>query len=436
MSFFVSKFNKLKKDLAKKKFLKNVITLAGATSLGQIISISASFVLTRLYTPEDFGTLAIFTSITSQFLVFVCFRYEWAIPLPKSDKKAFDLLILCLITNCIVTLISILIILFLGSQIINWMKVPKLENYLWGLPFILFFAGCYQIFNYWALRKQDFKIIANTKLIKTIWTVIIQISVGLLSTGFLGLLIGTFVNSVVGTIKLVLSFSSFIKKELSNFSLSRITKIAVEYSKFPRFSVWSSFFNSAGLTAPTMLLAFFYDSQSVGSFSLAQRVISIPATLIGSSISQVFLANGASLIRDNPKKLKLLQLKTFFILLSISFIVGISLIFSPWSFPILFGEEWQQSGFMVRNMTLMFIASMSISSLSMLEWLEKQDWMLGWNLARLLIIYLGFLLAHMFHLSVNDAIALFSVIMTIMYIFLMIMNIKAINLIIARKTIQ
>ena len=89
---------------------------------------------------------------------------------------------------------------------------------------------------------------------------------------------------------------------------------------------------------------------------------------------------------------------------------------------------------MVQYMSPMFIGSMTIGPLTLLEWVEKQDWMILWNTIRLILLGLGFWLAHLNNLSSTMAIAILSIITAVMYVALLIMNIYAINLLIARQS--
>jgi len=48
----------LKKLIPKGEFSKNVLTLMTGTTIAQAIPVAISPILTRLYTPEDFGVVA------------------------------------------------------------------------------------------------------------------------------------------------------------------------------------------------------------------------------------------------------------------------------------------------------------------------------------------------------------------------------------------
>ena len=76
---------------ASSEFSKNVITLFTGTTLAQALPIAVAPILTRLYTPEDFGVFAIFFSITTLFSTIVTARYELAIVLPHEPAEAIHL---------------------------------------------------------------------------------------------------------------------------------------------------------------------------------------------------------------------------------------------------------------------------------------------------------------------------------------------------------
>ncbi|WP_309728367.1 oligosaccharide flippase family protein [Chamaesiphon sp. OTE_75_metabat_556] len=422
--------------LAKSGFLKNAAKLVGATALSQIVLILASLVLTRIYTPKDFGVLAIFTSLTIQMLVCASLRYEWAIPLPQEEEVATDLLVLCLILNCAIAPLVAIFVILGGHQIAVAVNSPALEPFLWLLPIVILLGGWYQSLSYWTLRKKEFGLLARTKLAQSVWTTGSQIAIGFTTQGPLGLLVGSVLNNVVGTISQALFFWHHSRTELQNLSVSRLVLISRRYFKFAMLTLVSSVIQASGSTAPSLLLAFFYDPKAAGFFALAQRVNSIPTMLVGTSISQVFQAHAAESIRKDPRELKRLFTRTSLLLFVSSLFLSLGLLSSPYFFPIIFGDAWKESGIMVQYMSPMFVGSMTIGPLTLLEWVEKQDWMILWNTIRLILLGLGFWLAHFNNLSSIMAIAILSIITTIMYVVLLIMNIYAINLLIVGQSHQ
>lgn len=53
----------VKKFFPKGEFTRNVLTLMTGTTIAQAIPVAISPILTRIYTPQDFGIFALFVSI-------------------------------------------------------------------------------------------------------------------------------------------------------------------------------------------------------------------------------------------------------------------------------------------------------------------------------------------------------------------------------------
>ncbi|MDT2285392.1 hypothetical protein P7H17_03750 [Paenibacillus larvae] len=56
-------------SMLNRPFVKQVSVLAGGTAFSQLLLVAASPVLTRLYTPEQFGVLSVYVALLSIFTV-------------------------------------------------------------------------------------------------------------------------------------------------------------------------------------------------------------------------------------------------------------------------------------------------------------------------------------------------------------------------------
>jgi O-antigen/teichoic acid export membrane protein len=413
--------------LVKGGFLKAVAKLSGATAIGQIVSLLASLVLTRLYTPEEFGFLAIFTALLTQLTVFTSLRYEWAIPPAQDDDEAFHLVLLCALIVLVVTLLTAVGVAVGAEKIARGVNAPRMAHYLYLLPIGVLFIGWYQIFNYWALRRKEFSLLATSKVAKSIWTSATQVVLGFLLTGPIGLLIGAVINQIAGTHSLLVYFWQDYRRQKVRFSLKRLRRAGHKHFRFAGICIFSSFFNYAAIAFPPLLLSLFYTPDVVGSFSLAQRVSSLPTVLVCSAISQVYFANACELIHTNPIELKRLHTRTTLLLFGISLGAGAVFLLSRWIMPFAFGAQWQEAGIMTQYMAPMLVVTIAVSPLTTLEWLGKNQAILVWHTVRLALITAGFVGAHQNHLSASMAIGIFSMITGLMYIVLLGLNRYAIN---------
>ena len=102
--------------------------------------------------------------------------------------------------------------------------------------------------------------------------------------------------------------------------------------------------NTASLQIPILLLGVFFNSAIVGFYSLSHRIISMPATLLGNSIGQVFFQESSS-IKDNKESLRKLTLRTYKNLFKIGLIPFLLIaVFADYIFGFIFGKSWIIAG--------------------------------------------------------------------------------------------
>jgi O-antigen/teichoic acid export membrane protein len=399
-------------------FARNVAVLAGGTALGQAVVVLASPILTRLYTPEDFGALAVYASILLVLVVVASFRYELAIPLPGDDNTAGHLLLLALAIVVGLSLLSGLGIWLLGARIVSWVNTPNLERYLWLLPMSLLGAGIYQALSYWAIRMRAFRQIALTKLNQGLGMVLTQIGVGLLQGGPMGLVLGDVVGRVCGSGTLAALALRSERRLPNRIEWRNLSKAAFRYRRFPLISSGGSLLNTMGLNLPPLLLAVLYGPQVAGWFALGQRVLGVPMALVGQAVAKVYLGEISRLKREDPTALRPLFRQTALRL----FLLGAPLIVilvlgGPWIFAWVFGEGWRQSGVYLQILGAMFLAQFVVVPLSQtLNVLERQDLQLAWDAGRL-VLTVGVLVAASFlQFSDVQAVGLYGVAMLLAYV--------------------
>jgi len=290
-------------------------------------------------------------------------------------------------------------------------------------------VGTYQVFNYWAVRKRAFGRIARTRINQSLGAVAIQTVFGLFKLGSLGLLIGHVVGQGAGTTTLAILAHREDKKALYSISFGGVRRMARRYQRYPLLSSFSGLINSVGLQLPAILLASFYGLQVAGWFTLGQRVIGAPMALVGQAVSQVYLGEAAQLARQNPSSLRSLFLKTASRLLLLGLApLGLLALSGPWLFAQIFGAGWRDAGIYIQVLSLMFLVQFVVVPLSQtLNVLERQDWQLGWDIGRLLVVMIALLVAYTLSWSSVGAVAMYSVAMLIAYVTLFGLSLSALQ---------
>lgn len=354
--------------LPKNAFARGVSVLVGGTVGAQALMVLASPLLTRLYTPEDFGLLAVYASILSLFTVIASLRYELAIPLPEKDSEAAHVAILSLLIVGLITAISALMILIGGERLAQLINAPDMANYLWLIPVGVLTIGCYQVFNYWAIRTKSFGTIAKTKISQSLATLAVQLSG--FKLGVLALMLGQTGGQSVGVMNL--ARPALKSPHFKGWQWSDLKKVAARYKSFPIFSTWGGFLNTASMQLPPLLFAIFFSAGVAGLYALAHRVLAMPMSLIGSAVGNVFFANAAEAYRED--RLAPLFESVYAKLVSIIMpVVLVLMIDAPRLFAVVFGENWEEAGELARWMAPWLAVVFVASPLSVLfEILEKQ----------------------------------------------------------------
>jgi len=413
---------------ARQSFFADILTLAGGTALGQALIVLSSPLLTRLYDPESFGTLAVYVSLLSILLVVASWRYELAIPLAPDDTSAANVLtvsFLALLGMCVLSWVAVRVS---GKWITQLTGSPYLEPHVYLLPLSLLGAGITQVLSFWAIRKKDFANLAKTKISQCAVQTLVHLGLGLMKAGTLGLLLGDVVGraSASGTLGML-----ELKKgvgNLGNVSLLGMSEAVRRYRRFPIFSSWSALLNIAGTVLPPLFLAALYNAHVAGLFAIAQRVVGLPMLLVGQSVSQVYFAEASRLAREEPSELRMLFWKTCQKLFFWGvFPTGFLVLGGPHLFALVFGKGWDQAGSYVRILGIMFLAQFAIAPLSQtLNLLERQHWQLIWDAARLALIISGFILAKTLEFVPAIAVAIYSCCMFVSYLLLLRLCLNAI----------
>lgn len=324
---------------------KGMLTLALGSSAARIIGLASIPIITRIYTPSDYGLLALYISITSILASLTTLKYNTAIPLPKLDALAINLLALSTLL-----LISFLIILSLslflfGEVILHWFDMSELFNWWWLIVLGVAGSATYEIFSLWATRKRQYKVIAKTQFIQSLTGNIAKIVLGLLAFKTIGLITGQFLAQSAGLMGLIKESIKDFKRLIPDISFKRIKLVAGYYREFPYFRLPSQALLQISSNAPVLMMAVLYGKEVTGQLSLAIMAVSLPTGLIGQAMAKAFYAEIAVIGKRDLVRIKDLtidvQKKLFFLGVPLTITV---MLFAPPLFKLVFGPEWEVAG--------------------------------------------------------------------------------------------
>ena len=336
--------------------------MVSGTSIAQAALLLATPLLTRLYSPNDFGVLGIFVTTIGVMSVISCGRYEFAILIPKNHKDAVNLLVLSLGLCLISVALIFCSLFFFKDSLERLLTISNDTEIRWLIGLSVLAAGSFQTFNFWCTRQKQFRRIAISRLSQSVVTIVCQIIFAV----FLNLQdIGLVVGYVLGQTAAAGILAKFIWSDdksfiFNNFSFSGMILQARLHKKFPLFNSWPSLIDSLRVALPVMVLSKFFGVTVTGYYSLATRVLWLPSSLIGQSISQVLFQRIAEEHNKTGKTSAIIE-KTFMALALLALPYFAIMLLSPFYFEIIFGSGWKIPGIYAMILApataLMFIVS-------------------------------------------------------------------------------
>ena len=388
--------------------MSNVLTLILGTGGAQIVALLALPLLTRLYTPEDFGLFSVYSAIVSIGTIVICLRYELAITLPKTDRAGFLVYQLCRYSAFLTSFIFAVIFWFSSDMLAEMYEVSQGTLWLWFIPVSLLVGGLYKASIFWHTRKKDYKRLATAKISQSLPQTFFQLVFGLSPLGAGGLVIGEVIGKACGAISLE-------KKHLSAAdtvrpSVTKIKTMAGIYKDFPLVSSGSAVVNQLGIVAPSMFIATYFGIEVAGLYAMSQRLLAVPMDLIGQSIMSLYIGEVSELKRKNPKGMASLYTKFISrMFLAGSGIVFMVLVFGDWVFVKVFGSEWLGASDYAKVMVFAFWFRFAVSPLSQtLNIIGRQDIQIKWDVTRLFLVVLGFSVAILLGLEPLEAMIIYT----------------------------
>lgn len=405
---------------SKSPFFKNVVLLAGGTAAAQAISLLTAPIITRLYTPADFGVLTVFAAVLGIIGQLSTLRYSVTIPLAEDEDLAYNVLKLCFLITLSLSFLFEAGVLLFGDYFATRFSAAPAAQYLWLLPVCLLGAGLYEALSSWAVRRKYFKVIAQTKLSQGLSSSGIKIGLGWLGIKPLGLLLGLLASQVAGTGSILLKLLKEKPRFFSSISWIGIGYAAQKFSRFPLFQSWSRLLLSLGAQLPAIFMAAFYGVEVAGLFGLANGMVKMPMNLLGTSVAQVYYAEIAKYGKSRPDKILKLSLSIVKKMFLVGFIpMGAIVIAGPLIFSLVFGAQWYDSGVYARWLSIPILMKFISSPIAhCFDVLEMQGLQIIINVIRVLLILIIFITCRFINLSPLDTVTMYSILYAIFPIFL------------------
>ena len=358
------------------RFQKNFVKVARANFAAQLFPFLATPILTRLYSPDDFGLVVLFFSCLSFLLIFATWRVEWSIPNAKSEQDKDGLVFIGLVF--LATTCSILLLLLpLNSQ--DLLQETRLEGFspnLFILICALFGAGVAQIITGVNIRNADMSPVSLATVVRAVLTISFSIIFGISKSLIVGLVFANIIGIWMETVVLVQK-SEIHLFSTKKMSFKELTTVWNKYRKECSLSVAVAAVNYGFIALLPLSLVAIYSVKEVGYYAIATKIAVAPTRLISQAVSQSFWAESSQLIKQDPSSLKATYKKTLLNLSLLSIFPIIVCVCGPLYMGTIFGhKDWSDAGMIVFAMTPQVVGTLIFGSTNHLTVYSKQQYQL------------------------------------------------------------
>lgn len=335
----------LPQKLRASRFAKDAIYLTAGTAVAQFLGIVLAPVLSRLYAPEDFGLFGLYTALVLVLGTIAGGRYEMVIQLPKSQRTSRDIARVAVGLSIWSTLCLTLLVFWCSDSMAAVLGIPKARGILYLAPFGAAMFVIYGASRYYCMRLGQFrKVGLNTMMRATIGY----------TTNILG-------GLIIGPSGLMLTSGNALSEAAGNSTLwpkewrvrescswrwtwARCNAVFNRYWTLCRVLIFSHLINAIYLRAPILGIGWLYGPQMLGQYVLAERFTLLPATLIATSVGEVYRQRATAEWQQNGNFRPLMLKTTRWLLLGGTIPYGVGILIAPIIVPWFLGANWRPAG--------------------------------------------------------------------------------------------
>lgn len=393
----LARMSELVRRLVRHSFLRQVAAVMTGTIVAHGINIAFAPVLSRIFSPADFGVLGIFNFAISILGPLAVLNYPLAIVLAPSEDDAVELVRMS-VGISVAASVALGVAVAGEAQFAPNMQLGPIQPYLYLLPIGLLTIGLMQAAQQWVQRKQQFGLLARAMAVQAAGANLSKVVLGwfVLPGAAALIVVGALAPVLVAVVVAVAALSA--GKRATGFAvppmLQRWGQLAREYWRLPFLRTPQTVISALAMGLPVILLAELDGVSAAGQYTLAMQVLMLPSLVVGSSVASVFYPRFAEALRSGGAP-KLLRAATAGMAIMGVVPHGLVVLFGPELFRIAFGDDWHLGGQLAQWLSIwLFFWFCARPSMNAIAVLRLERFLLTWEvtstLVRLVALPVGF----------------------------------------------
>ncbi|MDZ7813107.1 MAG: oligosaccharide flippase family protein [Ideonella sp.] len=323
------------------------LTLLAGGAAAQALPLLLGPLLTRLFSPVEFGIYHLFAAVAANLAVVACARFEFALPLAQDEAEAQALRVLCLRLLMACAVLS-------GLGALGWWWAGAGHWVAW-LPLAVAVAGALSLATLWATRAQRFAALATARVLQYGGAALAQVAAGWAGWGVQGLVAAPIAAALLATLCLRLPMGWSWPVGGPSWRM-----LARKFSDFPLLNTPHAFAGALQDTVALGLVAATLGPAAAGFWGLTLRYLKAPASLVGGAVSQALYPKLAAAGDSRQARAALRQVMLLLGGLGLG-LTALLMLAAPWGFEAALGAPWRPAGELAQALApyigLHFVAS-------------------------------------------------------------------------------
>lgn len=338
------------------QFSRQFLAVLSSTILAQLLNLASYPILSRLYSPEDFGLFGTFIATAAIPGVIACGRFDLVIATaPHAARRA--VLWLCFVIAFAVAVIS-------TAMISAWWYYTALPSA--GILALMLFSavlltGIANGTTMFLMRHDNFRFASVGVVLRTATTVILQLGFAWVWPSPLGLIVG-FCAGLAAQAVLGLWISSR-SQGLGKPHQGQMRAMLRRFRGQVSVDLPGALIGAASLNLMPILLQYLFGIRAVGYYAMGQRIAMLPLQLFNNSFSQVFFQRAARAFDERGEFWSEFRFTLFWSgLVSLGMLLGMLFLARP-ALAIFLGPGWDSAATILMILAPMLAVQSVVSTL-------------------------------------------------------------------------
>lgn len=354
----VSRVMRILDRLKKSSFIRGIVSIGIGNIVGQAITIIALPILSRIYSPEAYGEYGIVVSLTTIFTSFITLGLNSAIMEPKENRESRIILKSAIIIQCLLITILMIFTIIIQDRYKLFNVSGSYSLGVIAMYVYAFFTNLTSVLYTYVNRLQKNGILLINPIIKSVCILLIAFPLGFLHFNYLGFMLAYILAEVISSFQMVLRVGLFRVDE--KFSIKDFWNIIKKYRRYIFYQCPANAIGTLGAQLPTQFLASIFNHTTLGNFTMCNKVISMPISVVAKPISNIYFRTISEYQREK-KDISDFTLKIVVCGLAIGVIpMSIVILWGGPIFAFVLGKQWVDAGeiasYVGVQYVLMFIA--------------------------------------------------------------------------------